>query len=437
MPDRIRAFILAAGLGERLRPLTNHIPKPLLPILGTPILELILDRVFSIPVEMMGVNLYHKGDLIRRWIERSGFAGKIAIFPEDPILSTGGALKNAEKFLDGGPFVVHNGDILSDIDIGQLLSRHLSLHNLATLAVHHHPEFENLSVSADGLLMRARSDAALPGEAGRFAFTGIAAYDPAFLSLLPAGRSDVVDAWNHAVSQGFTIGTVDVTGCRWSDIGTPVSYAQTLRDVLRADGERLYIGRNVKGCGRSNLHGWAVIEEGASLGDGSSLKDCVVLPGAVVRAGARLADCIIGPDFEIPLNRASAPDRSTDEPELIGTGGSDRTYYRVTRKDTTAVLMKCRESDPDFHRHVELTRFFGDCRVPVPELFEHDEHAMTAVFEDLGDTSLYDWLKCPRGSCEIREMYGKALDGLILLHSAASARMNECPPALARRFDYD
>lgn len=380
MPDHIRAFVLAAGLGERLRPLTDHLPKPLLPILGKPLIQLILDKLSSLPVEAIGVNLHHKADLVKAWLAGTGFSGKVSLFFEEQILGTGGGLKNAEQFLRKGPFVVHNGDILSDIDIGQLLSAHLSSDNLVTLAVHHHPALENLSVDNKGSLIQARPDSTLPGEAERFAFTGIAVYNPAFLSLLPPAKSDVVDAWNRAVSQGFTVGTVDATGCRWNDIGTPISYAQALRDVLRDHGERLHIGQRVKGCGTSHFHGWGVIEDGVSLGDGASLKDCVVLPGAEVRPGMRLADCIIGPDFEITLSRSSGQGSPADEPKLIETGGSDRMYHRVRRGDTTAVLMTCREGDPDFRRHVELTRFFRNCRVPVPEVFEHDERTMTALF---------------------------------------------------------
>ena len=99
MHVNLSVFILAAGLGERLRPITNHIPKPLLPVLGKPVLESVLEKVSALPVAAIGVNLHYKKELIERWIKQSAFSDKVTLFPEDPVLGTGGALKNAEGFL--------------------------------------------------------------------------------------------------------------------------------------------------------------------------------------------------------------------------------------------------------------------------------------------------------------------------------------------------
>ena len=92
-------FILAAGLGERLRPITDHFPKPLLPILGTPILQSILEKVSTLPAHKIGINLHHKKGIIENWIKQSSFNAKVKRFPEDSMLGTGGALKNADAFL--------------------------------------------------------------------------------------------------------------------------------------------------------------------------------------------------------------------------------------------------------------------------------------------------------------------------------------------------
>src|SRR4030042_6041601 len=149
-------FILAAGLGERLRPITDHLPKPLLPILGKPILQSILEKVSILPAHKIGINLYHKKDIIENWITQSAFNKKVELFHEDPILGTGGALKNAETFLNASTFIVHNSDIVSDIDLGKLLEFHLSSDNLLTLAVHDYPEFNNLMLDKEGFLIAIR-----------------------------------------------------------------------------------------------------------------------------------------------------------------------------------------------------------------------------------------------------------------------------------------
>ena len=80
---------------------------------------------------------------------------------------------------------------------------------------------------------------------------------------------------------------------------------------------------------------------------------------------------------------------------LIGTGGSDRRYYRIKKNRNTEVLMQCSTSDPDFQRHIEYTQFFQEHAIPVPKLLYVEPKKMSATFEDLGDLSLYSFLKCP------------------------------------------
>src|SRR5512143_706242 len=189
----ITIFLPAAGLGERLRPITNHLPKPLLPILGRPLIDIILGRVTAVCSGRIGVNLHYKPDMIRDWAGRSPYANRITFFPEDPILGTGGALKNAEAFLASGPFLVHNSDILLDIDFTRLIETHLASRNIATLATHRHPTLSNVVVDDDGYVL----DVENPGDsrpdpdriAKKVAFTGIAIYSPEILSFLPAGVS--------------------------------------------------------------------------------------------------------------------------------------------------------------------------------------------------------------------------------------------------------
>src|SRR5206468_8205861 len=126
-------FLPAAGFGERLRPATNHLPKPLLPILGTPIIEGILGKLAAVCDGTIGINLHWKADLLRAWAAASPWHERIVFFPEDPILGTGGALKNAESLLSRRAFIVHNSDILLDIDFARLVEEHLASGNVATL----------------------------------------------------------------------------------------------------------------------------------------------------------------------------------------------------------------------------------------------------------------------------------------------------------------
>jgi aminoglycoside/choline kinase family phosphotransferase len=122
---------------------------------------------------------------------------------------------------------------------------------------------------------------------------------------------------------------------------------------------------------------------------------------------------------------------------LIGLGGSDRRYFRIRNNGKTAVLMECKRDDPDFERHLIYTRFFEGHAVPVPGLIAFDDDAKCALFEDLGDTSLYSYLKLPHDEAHVEDIYRSVLDILVALHGRATEHVHECPPLKDRIFDYD
>ncbi len=469
----INVFIPAAGLGERLRPITDLIPKPLLPVLGKPILQIILEKMTTLPVRKIAINLHYKRKLLKQWLIHSDFNTMIEIFPEDPILGTGGALKNAESLLKDRMFLVHNADIVSDIELKTLLDRHISSQNLVTLAVHDYPEFNKLEIDENGFfkgvlrhphpnpppsrgreLLGKISTYNLPslggrgqGGGGRFvAFTGIAAYSPEFLRFLPPGISSVVDAWLKAICEGYKIGTLDVTGCYWSDIGTPASYAQAVIEELRRQGETIHIDSSFEGCKNVELDGFVVIEKGCIIDKEVSLRNCILLPEStpptppLIKGGMggwTFENCIIGPKFKVDLKESEILSASLENNKiLIGTGGSDRKYFRVKSNGRTVVLMKCNDEDQDFSRHIEYTGFFRRYSIPVPELIEADHQNMSAVFEDIGNQSLYNWLKCQREKEQIEKVYRQVIDVLILIHTVATEHVSECPILSNRLFDY-
>lgn len=131
----IQAFIFAAGLGTRLRPITDTIPKALVPIADRPLLEHVIECLQSQGINDFIVNVHHLADQIEDYlVDRTDF-GSLAISDERDLLrETGGAIKHAEKLFNGNPFIVHNVDIISNVDIQNLLSSHRE-HSLATLLV--------------------------------------------------------------------------------------------------------------------------------------------------------------------------------------------------------------------------------------------------------------------------------------------------------------
>lgn len=469
MAEPVSAFLPSAGLGERLRPITDHIPKPLLPILGKPLIEIIVEKVTIACTGKIGINLHHKPEMLRQWAANSPFSERITFFPEDRLLGTGGALKNAEAFLSHGHFVVHNSDILLEIDFHRLVEAHLSSGNIATLVTHRHPALSNVVIDEKGHVI----DVEKPGQSGpraapmerKVAFTGVAVYSPEIFQFLPGGVSHVTAAWLNAAAAGRPAGTLDVTGSSWIDIGAPPTYAAAVLESLMMNGETLYRSPSAL-CGAIETDGYVVLESGSEVADGSRLGNCIVMPGA--RVSGRHSNRIIGPDYAIglapsemqPPSHAAEQERvylsdslfadyfggksgrlspGRDEPVpafLIGFGGSDRRYFRVRSGQESAILMQCRPDDKDFERHVEFTRFFSSHGIPVPGLLSADEARKSALFEDLGDTSLYTYLKLPHARPHVEDLYRQVVEILAALHVRATVHADECRLLEQTVFDY-
>ncbi len=444
----INIFILAAGLGERLRPVTDRIPKPLVPLLGKPVLEYVFDNISKLTFHEIGINMHYKKNAIEKW--RAGFELKdqIMLFNEESIYGTGGALKNAEDFLHERTFLVHNSDILSNIDLNEVVNHHLASGNLVTLAGHDYPKFNNLVINEEGALMgiHKKGNPFVSSDGKRLmAFTGIGVYEPEFLEFLPDGVSSVVDAWMHAVKDGKKVCLFNVRNEAnksrpfWSDIGTPEAYASAVFDMLRRDGETVYVHESMKNEGHVELQGHVVIEDGVELQDGVSLNNCIVLPGTHVRAIRELpqhVNCIIGTDFKIDLDESKILNFDKGK-QLIGTGGSDRNYYRIRKDKETTVLMQCGPMDPEFERHIEYTRFFRKHSVPVPELLKVGSDKLEAEFEDTGDISLYSFMKLFSEEAEIERIYRMVLDTAFKIHSIKDEKLSECPLLQDRIFEYN
>jgi len=463
-------FLPAAGFGERLRPVTSHLPKPLLPILGMPIIERILNRLARVCDGQIAINLHWKAELLRAWAAGSPWSERIVFFPEDPILGTGGALKNAESLLSRRPFIVHNSDILLDIDFARLVEEHLSSGNTATLVTHRLPHLGNVVVDKQGQVLDVENPGASRPDpthiADKVAYTGIAVYSPEILRFLPEGVSHATVAWVAASKAGFKVRAMDFTGAYWNDVGDPATYARGVLDALRESGETVYLGPGAR-CGKVEIDGYIVLESGSQIRDGARVRNCILMPGA--DTSGEHENTIVGPDYVISLaesdmqpslhaaekkrvslgdplfarhfrtrsaaGRGATADANSpvwSEAILVGLGGSDRRYYRVRSDGWTAVLMECRPEDPDFERHLAYTRF-----VPVPALLTVDNADKRALFEDLGDTSLYSYLKLPRDHESVESMYRDVLRSLVTLHTTATAHVNECPLLEARIFDYD
>ncbi len=186
------------------------------------------------------------------------------------------------------------------------------------------------------------------------------------------------------------------------------------------------------------MNGYIVLEDGCTVERSSFLKNCIVLPGGKTKGGNRYENCIVGPGLKIDLTEKDIFEKSVDRGKiLIGTGGSDRKYYRAVKGSDTVVIMQCGKDDEEFDRHIEYSHYFSRFSIPVPELISVDREQMVAEFEDLGDMNLYSWLKCPRESVDVEEMYRKVLDVAVQIHHVATEKVSGFKLLSERIFDYD
>lgn len=236
----MKAMILAAGYGTRLRPLTNTLPKPLLPVGGTPLIVWNLLLLRRHKFREVIINLHHLGPVIEHALGDGHRYGLRITYSREPvILGTGGGLKQVESFFNGQPMLVMNGDTLIEIDLEQVVDLHQARKPVVTMVVREDPDAAQWGlVEMDETQRihringRGRPDS--PGLLPRM-FAGLHILHPRVLRRLPpAGTaSNIIDAYVEALRDDELVLGFDTKGY-WSDVGTPERYAQAEHDVLDA-----------------------------------------------------------------------------------------------------------------------------------------------------------------------------------------------------------
>ncbi len=235
----MKAMILAAGFGTRLRPLTNTLPKPLLPVGGTPLIvwNLLLLRQHGIDEVM--INLHYLGHLIQQELgDGTQWGMRISYSQEPSILGTGGGLKAAESFLQGEDFLVLNGDTLLEIDLKEVRRSHITSQAQVTMVLRDDLQVEQWGVvettSSNQVLRingQGRSDHHEYSNVHKRMFAGVHILNPRVLVHCPFGqKSSIIDAYVTELKDGATIMGYIHSGY-WSDVGTPERYNQAQRDV--------------------------------------------------------------------------------------------------------------------------------------------------------------------------------------------------------------
>jgi mannose-1-phosphate guanylyltransferase len=288
----LRAVVLAAGLGTRLRPLTAAIPKPLLPVLGRPLIAWTLERLAAAGVEQAAINLHHHADAIPAALGDRFGAMPLVYSREPTILGTLGALHPLREFIAPADLVVLvNGDSLCRWPFEELIARQAA-HRcaqppLATLLV---------SSSADpgafggGVAVSdaGRLSTLLPGPTAhrRQVFIGAHAFAPSLVLEAPAAFSDIVrDLYEPLLRAGARIDAL-ATSAQWHDVGTPGRYL----DAVLGWAAHEHPTRDPSS---------SVIEAGAAVDPGATVRRSLVLGGARIAGGSRLDHVVVGPGVEI------------------------------------------------------------------------------------------------------------------------------------------
>lgn len=279
-----KAFILGAGLGTRLRPLTHVLPKPLVPIFHEPMANYALRHCQSAGVESFAVNTHHIPEAWSEAYPSSQFRGSpIEFFHEDVLLETGGGIRNIASFIGNDSLLIYNGDILTDIDISKLIAQHEASGNVATLALRSSGENCNVNID-DDLITDMRNT--LGDTPGTHQFTGIYCINPEIIDLIPDEKVvSIVPAFITLIKQG-KLGAVVLDEGHWFDIGNPAAY-QEVHEHLRK-------------TRTDAIHPEATIHPEADI----CRETCIIGPHAEVPADVTLRNTIVWPNIKVPSSRS-------------------------------------------------------------------------------------------------------------------------------------
>lgn len=356
----MKALVLSAGFGTRLRPHSLCIPKPMFPVCGQPIIDIIIRHLVDAGAERIAVNTHHLAAQVETFLTAQQYAGQLVVRREKRLLGTGGAVGNFADFLSDGPFVVINSDVLSDIDIRRVYQEHKDRGHSATLVMHDHPLFNKVAVDENGSIRgfsgkNKKSDRLL-------AFTGISVIDPVVYRFVEPGEACcILEIFRRMMQTGETVGALEVCGHYWNDLGTPERFRDAVADRM--------------------------------------------LPEALTRA------CPERYPDGFNENRTPAFLRK----RLAG-DGSDRKYFRAETGDCSLILadhgIHSGESFGQAEAFATIGRHLSEKGMSVPEIYGFDRFSGLVFIEDAGDIHLQDIVLREKDPATVSGIYRKIIDEL-------------------------
>ncbi|MGD9175294.1 MAG: sugar phosphate nucleotidyltransferase [Desulfobacterales bacterium] len=352
----MKALILAAGLGTRLRPYTSHRPKPLFTVSGKTLLDITITKLMDAGCSAVIINTHHRHEQIEGFVARQTYAIPIHTRHEPRILGTGGAIKNVSDFWSDEPFVVVNADIVSTIDFKSVYDFHCQHSYPATVVLTDDAEFNSVTCDGSGFVTGfTRSPSDTNDHAPGLTFTGIQVLNPSVLDFIsdeiPASS---IDAYKRMIAEGKKIRAYVAEDAYWKDIGTPERYRTAVFESMVSGAYKRFF------------------------------------PAA---------------EFKKPQQQCLKGD------------GSDRQWYRLTVNQKSMILadhgMKEKDQNDAADAFCNISRHLFNQGLPVPRIYDRDPLSGYVFIEDLGNRDLQTAVNEADNVETMMGLYRSAIDLLI------------------------
>jgi len=294
-----QAFVLGAGLGTRLRPLTDELPKPLVPIFQKPLITFALDHLFAIGIDRIFINTHRLPEKFIEAFPDDRYSDKKLTFVNEPVLlETGGGIKNIESHLGNEPFITYSGDLLTEIQLQPLIEEHFARGNDVTLALRH-TGLGSAIAFRDHHVVDISNRYGVPGE---YDFANIAVWSSAIFDRLPPKQKisfvPVLGSW---IGDRGKIGGVVLEDGNWFNLGSRAEYFEVHRAVLNGwrpsyvknDAWAASVHPTARVDATAQLRGCSAVGSNCEVGAGVVLEDTILWPAAQIASNARLISCIV------------------------------------------------------------------------------------------------------------------------------------------------
>lgn len=328
---KIKAMIMAAGLGSRLEPITLSMPKPLIPVMNRPLMDIILTQLSSFGVEEVISNTYYLSNQIIDRYKDNKLGVKFTYIKENELSGTAGGVKKCQFFFDEGEdFIVMSGDVLTTVDIQKGIELHKKSGAIATIGIKQieHEKVSHFGVvvtDENGYITEFQEKPSVEEAKSNFINTGIYIFNYKIFDYIPENTFyDFAKNVFPKLLQDKQINTFEVSEY-WNDIGTISQYKQCIQDVFngicRIEHSKIHdtnLGSYL--CGESKIPntmrfvGNSVIGNNCKIGEYVKLENCIVLDNSEIKTGTELTDCIVIPDttpLKTPLTTRNTKDLIT------------------------------------------------------------------------------------------------------------------------------